>query len=82
MTCPKCGSNNVSVQMMSDVKLKDKHHGIIWWMLVGWWWILIKWIFFTVPALIIAIFGHKKQKVVTKNYTMCICQDCGNSWKK
>ena len=31
--------------------------------------------------LIFAIFGHKKQKVVTKTYTSCVCQDCGHTWR-
>lgn len=81
MQCPKCGSTNVNVQMMQDVKLKDKHHGILWWLCIGWWWIFIKWMVFTLPALFFAIFGHKKQKVVIKNYSACICQNCGHNWK-
>ena len=81
MTCPKCGSDEVKVQMMQDVQIKNKHRGIIYWLFVGWWWIPIKWLFFTLPALIIAIFKPKKKKIVTKNYKMCVCQDCGNSWK-
>ena len=81
MVCPKCGSENVNVEMMQDIKLKTKHKGVIYWLLIGWWWVFIKWIFFTLPALIIAIFKPKKQKVKTKNYKMCVCQSCGHSWK-
>lgn len=81
MQCPKCQSNNVNVNVVNEVKLKTKHRGIIWWLLVGWWWIPIKWFVFTVPALIIAIFGRKKQKAVNIQKTMCICQDCGYSWE-
>lgn len=81
MTCPKCRNNNVTVQMLQDVKIKDKHRGILYWCFVGWWWIPIKWLFFTLPALIIAIFKPKKKKIVTKNYKMCVCQSCGYSWK-
>lgn len=80
MICPKCNSQNVNTQIVNEVELKNKHHGIIWWLFVGWWWLPIKWLIFTLPALIIAIFGHKKQKVVNKQKTMCICQDCGHSW--
>lgn len=81
MTCPKCGSNSVNVQMMQDVQIKNKHNGVLYWIFVGWWWVPVKWLFFTLPALIIAIFKPKKKKVVTKNYRMCVCQECGNNWK-
>lgn len=80
MVCPRCGSQNVNVQMVTETQLKDKHHGVVWWLFVGWWWIPIKWLFFTLPALIIKIFSHKKQKMVTKQSTVCICQQCGNTW--
>jgi len=81
MQCPKCQSNNVNVNVVNEVKLKTKHRGIIWWLCVGWWWVPIKWFFFTVPALIFAIFGHKKQKAVNIQKTMCVCQDCCYSWE-
>lgn len=81
MICPKCNSNNITTQVVTDVKMKTKHHSIIWWILVGWWWELLLWLFLTIPKLLFAIFGHKKQKVVTKNYAMAVCQNCGNSWK-
>lgn len=81
MVCPKCGSENVNIEMMQDIKIKNKHKGVLYWLFIGWWWVFIKWIFFTLPALIIAIFKPKKQKVKTTNYKMCVCQSCGNSWK-
>ena len=82
MVCPKCNSENVTTQIINEVHMKNQHHGIIWWMIVGWWWTPIKWIFFTVPALIFSIFGHKKQKAVNKKKTMCVCQQCGHTWEK
>jgi hypothetical protein len=36
MNCPKCGSEKVNVQMVSESKLKDKHHSIAYWLLIGW----------------------------------------------
>ena len=80
MICPKCNSNNVSANVVNEVTLKNQHHGIVWWICVGWWWVFIKWIVFTVPALILAIFGHKKQKAVNKQKTVCVCQSCGYRW--
>ena len=37
LRCPQCGSTNVNVQMVTDTKLVDKHHGCLWWVCIGWW---------------------------------------------
>ena len=81
MKCPKCGSDNVNVQVINEVEIKNKRHNILWWIFVGIWWIPIKWLFFTLPALILKLFGHKKQKVKNIQKTMCTCQQCGNTWE-
>ena len=80
MKCPNCGSENVTFQIVTKSKLKDKHHSVIWWLLIGWWWVPTWWICFTVPALIIKAISHKKQKIKQKNVSMCICQSCGYKW--
>ena len=80
MVCPKCGSENVNVQVVNDVEMKNAHHGFFWWLLVGWWWVPIKWLVFTIPALIVKIFGSKKKKLVTRSHTVCVCQACGHRW--
>lgn len=80
MVCPKCGSGNVSVQNVTDTQLKTKHHGFFWWVLIGWWWIPLKWIFFTVPALIFKLFRPKRYKLKQKHSTVCICQNCAHRW--
>ena len=81
MNCPKCKSEDVRIQIASEVEIKDKHHSFIWWLLVGWWWVPIKWIFFTLPALIIAVLKPKKQKAINKQKKLCVCQSCGYSWE-
>ena len=81
MICPKCGSENVNVQIINEVQLKNKHHSFFWWIFIGWWWIFFKWIFLTLPALIVKIFGHKKQKAINIQKSMCICENCGNKWE-
>lgn len=81
MTCPKCKSENVNVQVINEVEIKDKHHSIFWWIFVGWWWLFFKWVFLTLPALIVKIFSRKKQKAVNKQKTICTCQDCGYTWE-
>lgn len=60
--CKKCGSSNINFQTVNEVKLKDKHHNFLWWITIGWIWVPIKWLFFTLPALLIKIFSHKKTK--------------------
>ena len=80
MVCPKCKGDNVNTQIINETYLKNKHHGLIWWLFVGWWWVPIKWMVFTIPALICAIFFRRK-KVVNKQKTMCVCQTCGHSWQ-
>ena len=54
MQCPKCGSNNVNVQAVSIAK--NKHHGVLYWIFIGWWLELFMWLFLTLPWLIIKIF--------------------------
>lgn len=80
MVCPKCGSENVNVQVIQETQLVDKHHGIIWWLFIGWWWLPIKWLCLTIPALIVKIFSHKKQKIKQKEKAVCVCQNCGHKW--
>lgn len=80
MICPKCGSQNVTVQAVEEFKLKTKHHSTFYWLLIGWWLELLLWIFLTVPRLLIAMFGHKRQKLVSKTKSICVCQTCGHHW--
>ncbi len=80
MLCPKCGSNNVNVQVINEVYLKNKHQGCLWWLFIGCWWVPFKWLVLTVPAIILKIFGRKKQKVINKNRSTAVCQNCGYRW--
>ncbi len=81
MVCPKCGSEHVNVQMVTETQLKNKRHGLLWWLFIGIWWVPFKWFVFTIPALIIKIFAPKKQTLKTKHKSMCICQNCGHHWE-
>ena len=80
MQCPKCKSNKITVQFVSESKLKTKHRGIIYWFLFGWVWEFLLWILLTLPMLIITIFKPKKYKMVTKHKKVAVCNDCGYSW--
>ncbi len=80
MTCPKCGSENVNVQMVSETKLKKKR-SIIYWLLIGWWLNPLLWFFMTVPMLIIKIFKPRNYKTKTIHKSMWVCQACGYHWE-
>ena len=80
MNCPKCGSENVSIQVVNEAHLVTKHHGCLWWIFVGWWWIFFKWIFLTIPALLAAIFVGKRKKIKNVQKQVHVCQSCGNTW--
>lgn len=80
MICPKCHSNNVNVQISSETQLVTKHHGVIWWLLLGWWWVLVKWFVFTVPALILKLFRPARYQANTISHSNCVCQSCGYHW--
>lgn len=79
MTCPKCGSENITVQAVTSIQQKSKK-GVIYWILIGWWWEIFAWLFLTLPKLIIALFGNHK-KIVSKEKTVAVCQSCGHRWE-
>lgn len=78
--CTKCGSDKVNIQMVTTNTLKTKHHGCAYWIFVGWWLEACLWIFLTLPRLLILIFMPKRQKLVSTNEKIALCQNCGNSW--
>ena len=80
MKCLRCKSENVSIQVVNEQKLVTKHHGILWWVCIGWWWIFVNWFFLTVPALLFAIFVGKRKKIKNIQKKVAVCQDCGKTW--
>lgn len=76
LKCRKCGSENVNVQVVAI--LKNKHHGLLYWLFIGWWLELFMWICFTLPWIIIKILKPKKYK--SKVRSIAVCQDCGYKW--
>ena len=81
IVCPRCHGTNVNIQAINNVHLENKRHGCAWWIFVGWWWVPIKWLFFTLPALIIKIFKPKKQEIVNTVHSVAVCQSCGYQWR-
>lgn len=68
MICPKCGSDHVSVQAVSETKKRGCISILIYIFLAC-----------TVIGLIILIPLLRGQKSKTKTYA--ICQNCGHKWK-
>lgn len=80
MKCPKCGSENVSTHVVDNLNLKTQHHGLIYWLLIGWWLQPALWLFFTPFKLLNLFVGSKKQKLTHDIKTMVTCNSCGHSW--
>lgn len=81
MKCQKCGSDNVTATAVVEHSLEKKKPGAIWWVLVGWWWVPLKWIFLTLPAIVVKIFKPKNYEMKAKTRTVFTCLDCGNTWE-
>lgn len=72
MICPRCKSNNVTVQAVTNVK--TKHRGCVGWFF----WILLA---ICTCGLILIIPLVTNSKTKTKTHTEAICQECGNRWR-
>lgn len=81
MTCPSCGSENVRVQVVTIHQLRNRHHSVLYWILVGWWLQPLLWIFFSIPMLMIRLFAPRDKKLVAVHSSMAVCQQCGQVWK-
>ena len=59
MTCPSCGSEDVRVQVVTIHQLRNRHHSVLYWVLVGWWLQPLLWICFSIPMLMIRLFAPR-----------------------
>ena len=73
MVCPKCGSSDVSTQVV--VENTEKKRGCLGWVV----WILIACTIIGLIFLLIPMFTNSKKK--SKTYTVAVCQHCGHTWK-
>lgn len=80
MKCPKCGSENVNAQAVTETKLVTKRKGAFYWIFIGWWWLPFKWVCLTIPAIIIKLFRPARYKTKVKHMSKFVCQDCGYLW--
>lgn len=75
MTCPKCGSSNVDVQIVQDSAVtRTKKTGCLW----G----IIRLILIICTFGLWLIIGKRKEKSRTtfSSHKTAICKNCGHSW--
>lgn len=76
MTCPKCGSENITSQAITETTTKEKIKGF------GCIKSCLGFVFFSIPGILCGLCGMGKGKSKTKSRTrvICICQNCGHQW--
>lgn len=106
MNCSKCGSTNIDIQVFQEnqgsvttskttSKYKEKGHGCLWWICIGWWWWIVDlcmWFCFFIPRLVLQLFKKKKYKGSASTVStsqniivyrrICTCKDCGHTWSQ
>lgn len=86
MTCPHCGGNNVTVQIVQEdrgsrtvshttSRYREQRHGCLWMLTIGWWWWfvdLLIWIFAFIPRAFAHLLYHvgRKRKYKGKSRTV------------
>lgn len=76
MVCPKCGSENVTSQAVTETASKSKTKGF------GCVKACIGFFIFQIPGILCGLCGMGKGKSKSKSTTKVIhiCQNCGNQW--
>lgn len=72
LTCPKCGSDRIVVQAVTETK--TKHRGCLGWTL----WIIAA---ICTLGLIIIIPLITNSKTNSKTHSEAVCQSCGYRWQ-
>lgn len=72
MVCPKCGSENIKIEAITETK--TKHRSCLGW--IGW--ILLA---ICTLGLILIIPLLTNGKTRSKTHTEAICQNCDHHWK-
>jgi len=76
MRCPKCGSDNVVSQAITETTTKEKVKGF------GWFKSCLGFLLFNIPGILCGLcgMGKGKTKTSTKTKVIRICQNCGRQW--
>ena len=72
MTCPKCGSNLVTIQALTEIRTHNR--GCFGWFL----WVLLA---ICTCGLILIIPLLTNSKTRSRSRTEAVCQNCGHHWK-
>lgn len=76
MVCPRCNSQNVIIQAVTETSTKTKHRGCFGWAC----WILLA-LCTCGLILIIPAITNTKTKTKTKTHSEAVCRNCGNCWR-
>lgn len=79
MKCPKCGSDNTRVELVTTNKIERKKNFLYWIFFV--WFDVVIWILFFLPRLIIQFLKKDKTTIVSKTEKHLVCDNCGYSVK-
>lgn len=76
MKCPKCGSENVTSQAVTETNSTGKTKGF------GWIKSCIGFLLFSIPGILCGLcgMGKGKSKTSTTTKVIHICQNCGNQF--
>lgn len=83
MICPKCGSENVSVQAVEDKTVTVHKKGWFYYICIWWWWIFIKLFCKLImwPVKLLTSMIWRTEKYSPKYISKCVCQNCGHIWE-
>ena len=76
MICPKCGSNHVTSQAVTETMTQEKYKGF------GCIKACIGFLLFNIPGILCGLCGMGKgrSRTTTKTRVIHICQNCGNQF--
>lgn len=76
MICPKCGSNHVTSQAVTETSTQTKTKGF------GCIKACLGYLLFSIPGILCGLcgMGKEKRKTTTHTRVIHICQNCGNQW--
>lgn len=76
MICPKCKSNHVTTQVVTETHSHGKTKGF------GWFKSCIGFFLFNIPGILCGLcgMGKGKTRTTTRTRTIHVCQNCGNTW--
>ncbi len=76
MICPKCGSNQINTQVVTETTIAEKTKGF------GWIKACLGYLLFSVPGILCGLcgMGKRRSNTSTQSRVVHICQNCGNQF--